>query len=219
MVEVTGDDAGDERPDVERYWRLSLVFVGLIVVLVVTSTQHSELRSRFYCYIAASAAAICSLTCLTSWRNWTCCGNRADDADTLCLRTELAHLQRPVAAKGSPTSLKPTAYLAMGSAPPWVPPGLPTPGSLQAHHGLDGLADPAVTPLGAFSQFAQGVDPGGPLFGVSTPGMALPTTGLSPAPNPSGSYAPLSQSPGGLATAAQMFSTHLDACYAPANPF
>ena len=147
---LIGDDAGDELPHVERYWRLPLVFVGLIVLWVVASTQLSELRSRFYCYIAACAAAICSLTCLTSWWNCTFSGNRADDAETLRLRTELEHLQRPVAAQGSPTSPEPTAYLAMGSAPPWVPPGLPTPSSFQTHHGPDGLADPAGTPLGAF---------------------------------------------------------------------
>ena len=175
MAEAPDDATSDGGPQVERYWILSLLFISASIALMIASTRVSELRSRLYCYSAAVAAAMGSLTCVTSWWKWTRSNRRPNDTEIIRFRTELEHLQRLVAAQGSSAPSDAPAYLAMGSAPPWVPPGLPTP-----HHGLDGPSDPAGTPLGAFCQFAQGVDPGGPLFGVSTPGMALPPMGLSP---------------------------------------
>ena len=110
------------------------------------------------------------------------------------------------------------------SAPPA---GLPT-----SYQPFDGLAqghghDPAGSPLGAFSQCAQGVDPGGAMFGTVPMGAPPPPVppGLhSPwAPSPSAlTYTPLA--PGATTpnlSAARMVLTHLDACYASraANPY
>ena len=141
----------------------------------------------------------------------------ADVAEVDRLRAELDHL-RAAGLTGGP----------MGNFPASAPPaGLPT-----CYQPFDGLAqgagyDPAGSPLGAFSQFAQGLDPGGAMFGT------VPM-GAPPPPVPPGLHAPCAPSPSALTysplspgattpqlNATRMVLTHLDACYASraGNPY
>ena len=140
-----------------------------------------------------------------------------DDTEIDRLRAELEQLRAAGMTDG-------TMGTFLANAPPA---GLPT-----SYQPFDGLTqgpgyDPAGSPLGAFAQFAQGVDPGGAMFGT------VPM-GAPPPPVPPGLHAPWAPFPRALTysplavgattpnlNAARMVQTHLEACYASraGNPY
>ena len=147
-----------------RWYTRPVFFVGLFFSLSLGifhyATQRETLRERFvWLFYSAMTFLVGNLWYWYGPLGISYAATGGDDADESeadRLRAELDELRMATQGTG------PMGGFA-ASAPPA---GLPT-----SYQPFDGLAqghghDPAGSPLGAFSQFAQGVDPGGAMFGT-----------------------------------------------------